>query len=155
MRLLRGSAEEIQPVDWGELHHRGARHLARELALLEENDGEVVNERFIKMLTAEVEEIAEEAMIQGRQDDTARLTEAEQARGDVQEFLQMRMVGLAEVRRNLEEWRPSMVEEYTALITESEAVVPIDRERTDQLKAEAEALGKDFDLVPAKPVVLR
>ena len=107
------------------------------------------------MLTAEVEEIAEEAMIQGRQVDTVRLTEAEQARGDVQEFLQTRMVGLAEVRRNLEEWKPSMVEEYTALITESEAVEPIDRERTDQLKAEAEALGKEFDLVPAKAIFSR
>ena len=66
--LLKG----LQAVDWGELHHRGARHLARELALLEEDDGEIVNERFLKMLTAEVEEIAEEAMIQGRQAEAVR-----------------------------------------------------------------------------------
>eukprot|EP00913_Durusdinium_trenchii_P004009 g3713.t1 len=155
MRLLQEPAEGIQAVDWGELHHRGARHLAQELTLLEEDEGEIVNERFIKMLTAEVEEIAEKAMVQGRQEETARLIEAEQARGEGQEFLQTRMVGLAEVRKNLEEWRPSMVEEYTALITESEAVEPIDRDRTDQLKTEAETQGKDFDLVPAKAIFSR
>ena len=63
----------------------------------------------------------------------------------------------ASLRKNLEEWRPSMVEEYTALVMDSEAVhvEPIDREKTDQLKAEAETEGKDFDLVPAKAIFSR
>ena len=84
-----------------------------------------MNERFLKMLTTEVEEMVEEAVREGRQEEAQQLAEAEQAAGDPQEFLQTRMVGLAEVRKNLKEWRPSMLEEYTALIKESEAVKAI------------------------------
>ena len=50
------------------------------------------------------------------------------------------MVGLSEVRRNLEEWKPSMVEEYGALVVEPEAVEPISRERMKEMKEEAARL---------------
>ena len=138
---------ESKAASWGELQHRGAQLLAQELRLLEEDKGEIVNERFLKMLTTEVEDIAEEAVREGREEATQRI-EAEQAAGDPQEFLQTRLVGLAEVRRNLKEWKPSMIEEYDALIKESEAVEAISQSRVDRLKQEAENLGKDFDMVP-------
>ena len=142
-------------ASWGELQHRGAQLLARELRLLEEDEGEIVNERFLKMLTTEVEEIVEEAVREGRQEEAQQLEEAKQAVGDQQEFLQTRMVGLAEVRKHLKEWRPSMLEEYHALIKESEAVEAIDQRQANQLKEEAKSLGKDFDLVPAKAIFSR
>ena len=65
------------------------------------------------------------------------------------------MVGLAEVRKHLAEWKPSMVEEYGALVTESEAVEPIDHSRMEALRRHAAEVGKDFDLVPAKAIFSR
>ena len=147
--------DDQKAVDWGELQHRGAQILARELSLLEEDGGEIANEKFLKMLTSEVEEIAEEAMREGRQEHEVQLVEAGQAAGDPQEFLQTRMVGLTEVRKNLEEWKPSMIEEYIALIDESEAVEAIEQREVDRLKEEARAQGRDFDLVPAKAIFSR
>lgn len=103
LKLLHGPGEDAEAVDWGELHLRGARLLAEELNLLEEDDGEVDNERFLKALTAEIED--------------EQLAAAEKALGNGQEFLQTRIVGLAEVRKNMSEWKPSMLEEYGALVT--------------------------------------
>eukprot|EP00913_Durusdinium_trenchii_P013029 g12230.t1 len=155
LKLLQGPEDGSTAVDWGELQRRGAQLLAQELSLLEEDGGEIINERCLKMLTTEVEEIVEEAVLEGRRESAAQLAEAEKAHKDPQEFLQARMVGLAEVRKSMSEWKPSMVEEYAALIKESEAVEAIDRGRADQLKKEAEAQGKDFDLVPAKAIFSR
>ena len=155
LKLLQGPEDGSTAVDWGELQRRGAQLLAQELSLLEEDGGEIINERCLKMLTTEVEEIVEEAVLEGRRESAAQLAEAEKAHKDPQEFLQARMVGLAEVRKSMSEWKPSMAEEYAALIKESEAVEAIDRGRADQLKKEAEAQGKDFDLVPAKAIFSR
>ena len=83
------------------------------------------------------------------------LEDAGKAAGDQQEFLQTRMVGLTEVRKNLEEWKPSMIEEYVALTKESEAVEAIGQGQSDRLKEEARAQGRDFDLVPAKAIFSR
>ena len=65
------------------------------------------------------------------------------------------MVGLTEVRRNLEEWKPSMIEEYVALTRESEAVEAIGQGQSNRLREEAKAQGRDFDLVPAKAIFSR
>ena len=65
------------------------------------------------------------------------------------------MVGLAEVRKNIEEWKLSMLEEYGALVHDSEAVEPISREEVDELKVEAERIGRSFDFVPAKATFSR
>lgn len=48
-----------------------------------------------------------------------------------------------------------MVEEYQALVTESEAVEPIGRCRMEELKRQAEEAGRDFDLVPANAIFSR
>ena len=130
------SEEESKAVDWGELQHRGAQILARELSLLEEDEGEIANERFLKMLTSEVEEIVEEAVREGCQEQEEQWENAGKAAGDPQAFLQTRMVGLTEVRKNLEEWKPS-IEEYDALIKESEAVEAIGQGESNRLKEEA------------------
>ena len=90
------------------------------------------------------------SVTQGRRDEVTRRSEAENAHGIGQEFLQTRMVGLAEVRKNIEEWKLSMLEEYGALVHDSEAVEPISREEVDELKVEAERIGRSFDFVPAK-----
>ena len=43
---------------------------------MEEDEGEIINERFLKMLTTEVEEIVEEAVREGRQEQEALLENA-------------------------------------------------------------------------------
>ena len=83
---------ESEVVDWGELHRRGAQMLSQELKLLEEDSGKIINERFLKALTTEVEEIGQAAV------------EAKEKAEEASEFLQTRMVGLAEVRRSTEPW---------------------------------------------------
>lgn len=83
------------------------------------------------------------------------IAEIEKKGEEAAEFLQTRMVGLAEVRRNLEEWKPSMGDEYGALVVESEAVEPISRERMTEPKEEAVSSGRTFDLLPAKGVFSR
>lgn len=83
------------------------------------------------------------------------LAAVEEAVGDPQAFLQTRMVGLVEVRKNLEEWTPSMTEGYESLVDESEAVEPISRLRMADLKKEAIEAGRDFDLAPAKAIFSR
>ena len=146
---------EVESADWGELQHRGAKMLSQELQLLEEDSGEVRNERFLKALTMEIEEISQEAVRAGRQEEKNLIAEIEEKSEEAPEFLQTRMVGLTEVRRNLEEWKPSMIEEYTALTNESEAVEAISQGESDRLKEEARAQGRDFDLVPAKAIFSR
>ena len=69
--------------------------------ILEEDCGEVINERFLKMLTKEVEDITQETIAEEKKELEKRLTEVDEAVGDPQAFLQTRMVGLAEVRKNL------------------------------------------------------
>ena len=66
---------EVESVDWGELQHRGARMLSQELQLLEEDSGEVRNERFLKALTVEIEEISQEAVRIGRQEEKNMIAE--------------------------------------------------------------------------------
>ena len=146
---------EMETVDWGELQNRGAQMLSRELQLLEEDSGEVRNERFLKALTMEVEEISQEAVRANQQEERNMIAEIEKKSEEAPEFLQTRMVGLSEVRRNLEEWKPSMVEEYGALVVEPEAVEPISRERMKEMKEEAASSGKTFDLLPAKAIFSR
>ena len=106
---------EYEDVDWGELQHRGARLLSQELSLLEEDTGEIVNESFLKALTVEVETVTEEAVKAGQCEEAKKVVEIEKEMEEHPAFLQTRMVGLAEVRLNLEEWKPSMKEEYGAL----------------------------------------
>ena len=154
VKLLRLETE-MESVDWGELQHRGARMLSQELQLLEEDSGEVRNERFLKALTMEIEEISQEGVRVGRQEERNMVAEIEEKLEEAPEFLQTRMVGLTEVRKNLEEWKPSMIEEYVALTNESEAVEAIGQEESDRLKEEARAQGRDFDLVPAKAIFSR
>lgn len=146
-----------------ELQNRGARLLSQELSLLEQDEGEVINERFIKALTVEVEDITNEAIRTEQQVNSdlvgaieksmEETTEFLQTRmlGLAEVFLQTRMVGLAEVRRNMEGWRPSMME-AGALVVESEAVEPVGREKMEELKKEAVETGRGFDLVPANAI---
>ena len=129
--------------------------VSRELQLLEEDSGEVRNERFLKALTMEIEEISQEAVRAGRQEERNMVAEIEEKSEEAPEFLQTRMVSLTEVRKNMEEWKPSMIEEYVALTNESEAVEAIGQEESDRLKEEARAQGRDFDLVPAKAIFSR
>ena len=146
---------EVESVDWGELQHRGARMLSQELQLLEEDSGEVRNERFLKAPhggdRGDQSRSRSYRPTGGKEHDRRDPEKAEEA----PEFLQTRMVGLTEVRRNLEEWKPSMIEEYTALTNESEAVEAISQEESDRLKEEARVQGRDFDLVPAKAIFSR
>ena len=146
---------EAEAFDWGELHQRGAQLLAQELKLLEEDSGEVLNEGFLKALTTEIEDIAQEAVRANQQEHEDQIAEVEKGAEMAPEFLQTRMVGLAEVRKNLEEWRPSMCEEYGALVAESEAVEPISRARMAELKEETINSGRRFDLAPAKAIFSR
>eukprot|EP00913_Durusdinium_trenchii_P027667 g25947.t1 len=80
------------------------------------------------------------------------IAQAENAHGIGQEFLQTRMVGLAEVRKNIEEWKLSMLEEYGALVHDSEAVEPISREEVDELKS---PVGTLPDPHPTRAPLLR
>ena len=82
--------------------------LSREFQRLEEDSGEVRNERFLKALTVEVEEISQEAVRASLQEEKNMVAEIEEKSEEAPEFLQTRMVGLSEVRKNLEEWKPSM-----------------------------------------------
>ena len=146
---------ETEVVDWGELQNRGAQMLSRELQLLEEDSGEIRNERFLKALTTEIEEIGQEAVRVNQQEKENLIAEIEEKTEEAAEFLQTRMVGLSEVRKNLEEWKPSMCEEYGALVVESEAVEPISRQKMIEMKEEAARSGKTFDLLPAKAIFSR
>ena len=159
---VRGAAKRLQmpvdgswAVDWGELQHRGAQLLSEEVRLVEEEEGEISNERFLKALTVEVEAVTEKAVEADREAQAEEVRDIEREMEEHPAFLQTRMVGLAEVRRNLAEWKPSMAEEYGALVTDSEAVEPIDRKKMESLKKEAADAGKDFDLVPAKAIFSR
>ena len=155
VKSLQVPEEEFWAADWGELQQRGAQLLSEELRLVEEDEGEITNERFLKALTLEVEAVTEEANQVGQWDEAQKAVEIEKEIEEHPAFLQTRMVGLAEVRKNMAEWRPSMVEEYGALVTESEAVEPIDRVRMEDLRKQAAESGKDFDLVPAKAIFSR
>ena len=152
---LKVPEEEFWAADWGELQQRGAQLLSEELSLVEEDEGEITNERFLKALTLEVEAVTEETYQVGQWEEAQKAVEIEKEIEEHPAFLQTRMVGLAEVRKNMAEWRPSMVEEYGALVTESEAVEPIDRARMEELRKQAAESGKDFDLVPAKAIFSR
>ena len=55
----------------------------------------------------------------------------------------------------VEEWKPSMCEEYGALVEEPEAVEPISREKMVELREEAQSSGRTFDLLPAKAIFSR
>lgn len=123
--------------------------------MIEEDSGEIANERFLKALTVEVEEITEEAVQAGKIEEKKDLINIENEMEEHPVFLQTRMVGLSEVRRNLEEWTPSMKEEYGSLVEESEAVEPISRKQMGELKREADEVGRDFDMVPAKAIFSR
>ena len=123
--------------------------------MVEEDEGEITNERFLKALTLEVEAVTEEANQVGQWEEAQKAVEIEKEIEEHPAFLQTRMVGLAEVRKNMAEWRPSMAEEYGALVTESKAVEPIDRVRMEELRKQAAESGKDFDLVPAKAIFSR
>ena len=101
-----------------------------------------------------MEAVTEEANQVGQWEEAQRAVEIEKEIEEHPAFLQTRMVGLAEVRKNMAEWRP-MEEEYGALVTESEAVEPIDRVRMEELRKQAAESGKDFDLVPAKAIFSR
>ena len=68
------------------------------------DSGEIANERFLKALTVEVEEITEEAVQAGKIEEKKDLINIENEMEEHPVFLQTRMVGLSEVRRNLEEW---------------------------------------------------
>lgn len=59
---------------WGGLQHRGTFLLSWE-RLLEEEEGENVNERFIKSLTAEIEDITCEAFRAGKEEIAAKVME--------------------------------------------------------------------------------
>ena len=52
--------------------------LSRELQLLEEDSGEVRNERFLKALTMEVEEISQEAVRANQQEERNMIAEIEE-----------------------------------------------------------------------------
>ena len=108
----RPGEEEFWAADWGELQQRGAQLLSEELSLVEEDEGEITNERFLKALTLEVEAVTEEANQVGQWDEAQKAVEIEKEIEEHPAFLQTRMVGLAEVRKNMAEWRPSMAEEY-------------------------------------------
>ena len=73
---------EMEFVDWGELQHRGAQMLSQELQLLEEDSGEVRNERFLKALTVEVEEISQETVRASQQEEKNMIAEIEKKSED-------------------------------------------------------------------------
>lgn len=128
--------------------------LSHELQLLEEDTAEIRNERFLKALTMEIEEICQEAVRANQQAKEDLIAEIETKAEEAPEFLQTRMVGLSEVRKNIEEWKPSMIKEYGALV-ESEAVEPINREKMMEMKQEAVNTGRTFDMPPAKAIFSR
>ena len=99
--------------------------------------------------------MTEETRRVGQWEEAQKAVEIEREIEEHPAFLQTRMVGLTEVRKNMAEWKPSMVEEYGALVTESEAVEPIDRTQMEELRKQAAEVGKDFDLVKAKAIFSR
>ena len=82
---------DTEVVDWGELDHRGAQLLSRELQLLEEENGEIQNEKFLKALTLEIEDLGQEAVRMNRQEQQEASEELRKTMEDAPEFLQTRM----------------------------------------------------------------
>ena len=69
-------------------------------------------------------------------------------------FLQTKTYALADVRKEVEKWRPSMVEERAALLN-SGVIRAINQREAEALKKEALEKGIPYDRVPGKAVFTR
>eukprot|EP00913_Durusdinium_trenchii_P031096 g29120.t1 len=95
---------DTEVVDWGELDHRGAQLLSRELQLLEEENGEIQNEKFLKALTLEIEDLGQEAVRMNRQEQQEASEELRKTMEDAPEFLQTRMEALYGLVTSPKDW---------------------------------------------------
>eukprot|EP00435_Cladocopium_sp_Y103_P033944 s34_g8.t1 len=145
------------PVE--EAEHRRLRGLKLLMEELEINDykteEELGNDVFIRALLKDVEELASSLEEEGKTLEEENLGGIEAAALSQEVFLQTRSYSLADVRADLESWKPSMMSEFTALTEETGAIRVITEEEAERLRKDAEKRGILFERIPGKAIFSR
>ena len=85
----------------------------------------------------------------------AEKTEVEESQClEAAQWLQTVTVSLADVRKDLDAWRPAISAEYSSLM-QTGSVRPISEEEVEKLAAQCQAQGRLFEVVPGKAVATR
>lgn len=138
--------EDERVVELREKQHYMMRKLVKEeIARLESQEAWDVPQAGVEIIQKIVEEVEDlEKQLGGRECKMRSLTKKIE-----EEALQTRLLGLDEVRRNMEDWKEAFQKEYTALT--SGPVTPITKQDVEDMRNR----GEELEILPMKAIASR
>lgn len=126
-------------------HYEMRKLIKEEMARLESQEAWEVPQAGVEVIQKMVKEVEELEMQLGNRECKMRsLTKKIE-----EEVLQTRLVGLDEVRKNMEDWREAFQKEYDALT--SGPVTPITKKEVDEMRMR----GEEIEILPMKAIESR
>lgn len=118
---------------------RGVKMLMEELENMDrQQEVDDQTAKFIRMMTRDVEDLATQLIEVEEEDREVRERESIEAAEEQNLFLQTRMYSIPDVKKNIEEWIPSMKSELHSLTEETGAVRIITTQEAEELRKEAD-----------------